>query len=528
MRSSHRTVLFGFAAMIAIIDFMTAQTLPRKASEPAPLGNKERERRRQALDRELNRPFENWLNEDVAYIITDEERQAFKRLQNAEEREKFVELFWGRRDPTPDTQENETREEHYRRIAYANEHYASGIPGWKTDRGRMYIMHGPPDEIESHPSGAAYQRLAEQGGGETRAFPFETWRYRHIPGVGDDVIQEFVDRTMTGEYRFTIDSTEKDALRNLQPSLPNPEDRISRQSARDNPFERLKLAADIHKPRFRFPDLERVSTDIAIRYNLLPFELRTDFLRITGETVMSAITLKLRLQDLTFQNEQGVQRGLVNIFGRVISMTGQTVSTFEEVVQVDIPADQFSKYLNQSRVYWQALPLRSGRYRLKLVLKDVHGGNFGTQDVLLSVPRYDDETLSVSSLILADEIEKMAGRQIGKGQFVLGTSKVRPSVSRRFVRDQRLGVYLQVYNLTLDANQKPSAIIEYSILRDERPVLRVTEGSEKIEGAAHQMTIARMLPLAELDSGKYTLQVKITDRLRKRSIAPSATFTVHD
>jgi GWxTD domain-containing protein len=100
-----------------------------------------------------SRALRKWIDEDVSYIISNEERTAWKRLATDEERESFIESFWLRRDPTPDTLDNEFKDDHYERIAYANEHFASGIPGWKTDRGRIYIMYGKPDEIESHPSG---------------------------------------------------------------------------------------------------------------------------------------------------------------------------------------------------------------------------------------------------------------------------------------------------------------------------------------------------------------------------------------
>jgi GWxTD domain-containing protein len=142
----------------------------------------------------LDGPYRNWLNEDVAYIITDEERKAFKTLPTDAEREHFIEQFWTRRDPTPGTVENEMKEEHYRRIAYTNDHFASFVPGWKTDRGRVYIVYGPPDEIESHPNGSA-----------TQSFPYEQWLYRHIDGVGSNVIVEFDDPNRTGEYRMTMD-----------------------------------------------------------------------------------------------------------------------------------------------------------------------------------------------------------------------------------------------------------------------------------------------------------------------------------
>ena len=160
----------------------------------------------QRTNREAS-PYLNWLNEDAIYIITDEERAAFKRLATDEEREKFIEQFWLRRDPTPGTVGNEFKEERYRRIAYANERFASSIPGWKTDRGRIYIMYGPPAEIESHPSGGTYNRGLYESGGTTVTFPFERWRYPHVDGIGDQVTVMFVDQTGTGDYRIAPEPT---------------------------------------------------------------------------------------------------------------------------------------------------------------------------------------------------------------------------------------------------------------------------------------------------------------------------------
>ena len=184
-----------------------ADPLKRKPNE------KQKKAQKRALNIELSKTYKKWLNEDVVWIITDEERAAFKQLSNDEERDNFIEAFWQRRDPTPDTEENEYKEEHYRRIAYANEHFAAGIPGWKTDRGRIYIMYGPADEIDSHPSGGSYERPMEEGGGETSTFPFEDWRYRYLEGIGQEVIIEFVDTCMCGDYHMTIDRSEKDALK---------------------------------------------------------------------------------------------------------------------------------------------------------------------------------------------------------------------------------------------------------------------------------------------------------------------------
>src|ERR671931_2274221 len=161
---------------------------------------------------EKSNMFKKWINEDVAYIITPDEKKAWNKLQTDEEREQFIEAFWRRRDPDPDTDVNEYLEEYYERIAYANEHFASGIPGWKTDRGRIYIMYGKPDELESHPAGGSYEREPYEGGGQTSTYPFERWFYRYIEGVGSGIEIEFVDPTGSGEYRIARSPDEKDAL----------------------------------------------------------------------------------------------------------------------------------------------------------------------------------------------------------------------------------------------------------------------------------------------------------------------------
>src|SRR6185437_10641155 len=208
------SVVLGVAAATLIVPLILGQSSSSDSDTTVskPLSKKEQKRREKQLRKELEGPWKKWLNEDVTYIITDEERQAFKHLQTDEEREQFVENFWKRRDPTPDTEENEYKEEIYRRIAYANDHYASGIPGWKTDRGMIYIKYGAPDEVDSHASGGSYERPMEEGGGETSTYPFEDWRYRYLEGVGTNVIIEFVDTTMSGEYKISLDPEEKDAL----------------------------------------------------------------------------------------------------------------------------------------------------------------------------------------------------------------------------------------------------------------------------------------------------------------------------
>jgi len=533
-----------------------AQERRRPAGAPnrdvaRPLTEKERRQREERLRRELETPYRKWLNEDVAYIITDEERAAFKRLSTDEEREQFIEQFWLRRDPTPDTAENEYKEEHYRRIAYANERFASGIPGWKTDRGRIYITFGPPDEIESHPSGGSYERPIEEGGGTTSTYPFEKWRYRWIEGIGTDVIIEFVDPTMTGEYRMTMDPSEKDALLYVpnagltlyeQMGLTSKADRFNRTDgtrlgvgdmplpARMNQFERLEQYAKLQKPpAIKFKDLE-AAVSSRITYNLLPIKVRADFIRITDSTVLTPITIQLDNKDLQFENKDGLARATVNIYARITSMSRRVVNVFEDVVTVESPPEMLEASVKRSSVYQKTVPLAPGLYRLNVVVKDVVGGNMNNYEMALRVPFYEEEKLASSSLILADLIEKVPTRSIGSGQFVLGASKVRPRVTESFRREERMGIYVQFYNFKPDEKtQKPNGVIEYEIIRNgsNEKIFQFSEDVTEIEGAsAQQVTIEKLLPLKNLEPGQYTLRLKVTDRNAQQALTQSAVFTV--
>jgi GWxTD domain-containing protein len=530
----------------------------KKAEAPAqretvarPMSERERRRREERLRKELESPYRKWLNEDVTYIITDEERQAWKRLSTDEEREQFIEQFWLRRDPTPDTAENEFKEEHYRRIAYANERFASGIPGWKTDRGRIYITFGPADEVESHPSGGSYERPMEEGGGTTSTYPFEKWRYRWIEGIGTDIIIEFVDPTMTGEYRMTMDPSEKDALMMVpgagltlmeQMGLADKADRFNRTDGtrlgtgdqplpmRMNQFERLEQFAKLQKPpAIKFKDLEAMVTS-TIKFNLLPMKARADFIRMTNSTILTNITLQFDKKDLQFQQKEGVAKAIVNIYGRITSMSRRVVNVFEDVVTVESPAELLQQAAKGASIYQKSVPLAPGTYRLNVVSKDVVGGNMNNYEMALHVPRYDESKLGSSSLILADLIEKVPTRSIGAGQFVIGTSKVRPRLTDSFRSDEKMGIYLQVYNFTPDEKtQKPNGTIEYEVVRNgsNEKIFEFSEDVVNVEGAsAQQVTIEKVLPLKTMHPGSYTLRVKVTDRNSNQVLNQATTFTV--
>jgi GWxTD domain-containing protein len=521
------------------------------------LSDKQKKENAKRFKNEISKTYKKWLDEDVIYIITPEERQAFMQLSNDEERDNFIEAFWQRRDPTPDTPENEYKEEHYQRIAYSNEHFAAGVPGWKTDRGRIYITYGKPDEIDSHPSGGQYERPIDEGGGETSTYPFEDWRYRYLEGIGQEVIIEFVDTCMCGEYHMTLDRSEKDALLMVpnagltmyeQLGLASKNDRFSQgglerlgvgptgqTDLQSKEFERLEQFAKLQQPpKVKFADLEEVVSH-KISVNLMPFDVRADFVKVTSDTVLVPVTIQLKNRDITFVNKDGVERGTVNIFGRITTLTGHIAQTFEDTVQADIPAELLPKTAENSQVYWKAVPLRPGRYRFDVVVKDVNGDRVGTWSRGVIVPDFGDEKLGNSSLIVADVMEPVAVKNVGTGDFVIGTNKVRPRVPSAdgkpvmFHRNQKVNFWMQVYNLSVDdKTHKASATFEYDIIdaATNKPVVHTVESTEKMGNVGDQVTLEKTLSAASLNPGIYRIEIKVNDNISKQMVDPTATFAV--
>jgi GWxTD domain-containing protein len=523
-----------------------------------PIDAKKKRQQQKDFSKEIKGPYKKWLDEDVVWIITDEERAAFKQLSNDEERDNFIEAFWQRRDPTPDTEENEYKEEHYQRIAYANEHFAAGIPGWKTDRGRIYIIYGKPDEIESHPSGGTYERPMDEGGGETSTFPFEDWRYRYIEGIGQEVIIEFVDTCMCGEYHMTIDRSEKDALLYTpnagltlweQMGMASKTQRfqgggLERLGAgpesamvASKEFDRLEQYAKLQAaPPVKFKDLEE-AVNSKIILNPMPFDVRSDFVKVTSDTVLVPITIQMKNRDITFANKDGIQRGTVNIFARLSTLTGKVVQTFEDTVQVDVPAELLPRTAENASVYWKALPLRPGRYKLNIAVKDVNGDRKGVWSRSIIVPDFSDDKLSTSTLIVADQMEPVPTKAIGTGSFVIGTMKVRPRVPPadgkpalfKRDKDQKLNFWMQVYNLGVDEKtHKPSATFEYDItnVATNKQIVQKVESTDTMGNVGEQVTLQKSIAAANLQPGTYKIEIKVNDNISKQTIDPSAVFAV--
>lgn len=495
---------------------------------------------------ELKNVYKKWLDNDVAYIITSEEKKAFKALATDEERENFIENFWRRRDPNPDTEENEYREEYYERIAYANEHFTSGIPGWKTDRGRVYIAHGKPDSIESHPSGGSYDRPSYEGGGSTTTYPFEIWFYRHLDNIGDGLEIEFVDPTGTGEYRLARDASEKDALKYVPGAglttaeslgLADKADRITGAGnsnrygrEQDSPFRRLEIQSGLMRPpSVKFGDLQSMAggdSGSILDKDPVDFDLRVDFFRQSDDRVITAFTVQASNKELQFEEVGGLKQATMNIFGRITAVSGKRSGIFEDSVTATATTEELTDARDRKSVYQRAIALTPGTYKVDVVVRDVGTGNRGIRNLGFVVPKYDEKKLSTSSLIMASKLRVTNERDIGQ-QFVIGNAKVIPNLAGVYRQGQEVGLYMQVYNAGIDQTTlRPAVDVDYVLSRDGKELLRQKEDWSGLSDSGQRLTLARLLPTAGLTLGDYELKVLVKDRVGGQVIENKGKFTI--
>lgn len=522
-------LIFGVSATLAQVD---PTTKPRKTKV------------------EIAKIYSNWLKKDVRYIITEEEKKAFKALKTDEERENFIENFWRRRDPNPDTEENEYREEYYERIAYANERYTSGKPGWMTDRGRIYITWGKPDGVESYPMGGSYNRPAHEGGGSTTTYPFEIWFYRHLEGIGSGIEVEFVDPTGSGEYRIARNPNEKDALLHVPGAglttseslgLSSKADRITGINTnqrytreQDAPFRRLQILTDLQRPpKVKYADLEVALTNSPVidTANPLDFDLRVDFFRQSDKNALTTFTLQTDSKELTFRDEGGIQTARMNIFGRITAITNKRAGIFEDAVLTHATSEGLAAAKKRKLIYQTAVILKPGAtYKVNVAVRDVATGKIGTKHLGFTVPKFDAGKLWTSTLILASELRATTDADIG-GRFVIGNTKVIPNLSGVYKRGQKVGLYLQVYNAKIDQTTlRPGVDVKYTLVKDGKVVLEQKEDWSGLSDSGQRLTLARLLPTDGFPLGDYQVKIKIVDSVGKESriLKPTAKFTIKE
>ena len=488
---------------------------------------------------EPDKAFIDWLK-DVGPIISKEEEDAWKKLGTNEERERFIETFWRLRDPDPDTEENEYREGYYERIAYVNEHFSSGIPGYKTDRGRVYLKYGKPDGVDSHPSGGSYQRDPSEGGGSTSTYPFERWFYRNIPGrSGADI--EFVDPTGTGEYRLARNPFEKDALLNVPGAAPptggiSQADLVAAANGIGNPFSFRESESP-----FSWQELQRIidappampkndpfgggltSTPV-FEDNPLNFEAAFGFFKLDDNRVVTTITVQTENTELSFHDSGGVQVASANIVGRIVNVAGRRVNFFEDVVTTTATPAELIDARSRKSAYQKTIVLLPGHYKADLIVRDTKTGAGGVRHLGFTVPKFGSG-LAISSMILCSVLQK--SDDPSSRQFMIGDQKVIPNISARFRRGAPVGLYLQIYNAGTDQTTlRPSVDVEYRLLKDDKEIEKQREDWRNTKMTGERLDVSRLVDSRNLTPGRYAIEVRVKDQVSGQSLVQKESLTV--
>ncbi|MCH8818886.1 MAG: GWxTD domain-containing protein [Acidobacteria bacterium] len=494
--------------------------------------------------------FKKWLYQDVIYTITEEEKSVFKKLQTPAYQNRFIEQFWTRRDPSPQDSYNEFKEEHYRRIQYSNDRFASGIPGWKTDRGMIYIKYGEPDRIEAHPSGGHYQRPSWEGGGSNSTYPFEIWEYRYLEGVGQDVEIEFVDPTLTGEYRITTNPWDKDALL-LMPGggmtdaealgMANRVDRIVPKTspmpwtnplligygrAKDQPFEKLALFTNLQRPpSIDFADFKRPEVLTNIRYELLPFEVGFDYFAVNENTYLVPISVVVPHKYLDYVKEGDVSRAVVDLYGQISTISGRVISVFEETISTQTDPEHAIENAQQKSLYQKSVQLAPGRYKLDVILHDANSEKVGTKSVGIILPKVSKDELTLSSMVLADRID-LVEEAIQASPY--GPAKVFPNVARVFETDQTLLLFYQLSNFQIDPSTRSGFLVSMAEIVSD--TVKISGEQLKIDNTnaenLDRLHLIHSFDLAGLEPGRYQLHLQIEDQISQQQVERTIPFQI--
>jgi len=524
-----------FILIFAVVLSLGTPVLAQKKSTTQDPQDKPRKVRQEPDD-----AFKKWL-EDVGPIITSQEFKAWKDLDNNAERERFIEEFWDRRNPDRDSTENQYREAYYERIAYVNEHFSSGIPGYRTDRGRVYLKYGKPDEVESHPAGGAYTREPSEGGGSTSTYPFERWFYRNIPGRTGASI-EFVDPTSTGEYRLARNPFEKDALLMVPGAGPttagiNQADLGAAAhgignpfslSEQDSPFSWQELIGIINSP-LPAPKYDPFGGGITntpkIEDNPLGFETSFGFFMLDDNRVITTITVQTDNAELSFNNSGGVQVAGLNITGRIVNVAGRRVNFFEDAVSTTATTEELIEARKRKSAYQKTVVLAPGHYKADLMVRDMRSGATGIRNVGFTVPKFGSE-LAISSMVLCSVLQQVTN-ETQTHQFVIGDQKVIPNIAGVFHRGAPVGLYLQIYNAGTDQTTlRPALEVEYVLLKDGREIERQVEDWRGVKTAGERLTLSRMIDSHVLTPGVYAFEVRVHDRVTGQALTQKEKLTI--
>jgi len=477
-----------------------------------------------------------WLEEIASYTITKSERDVFESLTASEDRVRFIDAFWRRRDPTPETPENEYRIEHYRRLAYVNRFFGAGRPGWRTDRGRIYILLGPPDVIDSDPMGR-----------QMHQYPTEVWIYRRPahPQLPPNMEIAFVDTRLTGEYELTFNLLkDADATRQMEALLgENYHEATTLQEMRAWNFGRtgtvhygdgmlpelerldeLALMSQIPELQLR-PLREEVTARVSFATGSLSVEREVDRYRGSDGALALAVTLRLPYKDFSYAEEPSRYESRLDLLARLVGPGGESVDEVSRQEVVAVPREQFEATRAGSLIYQLFLQAPPGSYELQLAVRDNGTNSIRTTGEQVMLPDLGGE-LVLSSVVLADRVDKLeVPVPRGREPFSHGEYRVLPNVERLFPAGGTLHLYFEVYNLAPGEEAVTSLAIDYLFRREGR-LFRKVPTTYPYPTDRRDRSVVSAIPLKDFEPGRYSLTVQVTDRIASRTASADIPFEV--
>jgi GWxTD domain-containing protein len=456
---------------------------------------------------ELDSPGPEWRHGPVWYILSDEEDRAYKRLATHEERRAFVEAFWARRDPTPWSLHNELREEFWRRVEESNRLFAETIkPGWKTERGKLFILFGPPKDFH----------MFEQFRGKRRDFRFR-YETRDMPPEVIEVMQSTLSPPFSpiGALRDTV-------LR--PPQSPLFEEFLTRL------MEQGLRGGDLAK-MMRLPvtddHLDEIITTSEF-YNSLPVNAVYDFYGSSGGTTFCTLTLSVPERRLPLEPPEAGGEGAIVIYAKMVHEQDPDQSySFTNRLQATT-SDDISKLFDDGQMVFQAKgDLRPGRYRFYFGMEVTPAGLVSFFRDTVNVPVLEGEGLTLSSVTLLSRLERSpAGYDDRKIPFILGPHKVVPRATRAYRNGQTLSVYYEVYQAKPHPKTgRPSLDIEYQFyVQDQGRMVRI--GNPFFLRDAGDAVQRWSFPLSRWPAAEYRLDVKVTDKVKGASATREAFFFI--
>lgn len=489
--------------------------------------------------KDLPERYRKWLEEEVVYIITQKEKDVFLMLETDRERELFIEAFWKQRDPTPNTTENESKEEHYRRISYSNQWFGkeSPGPGWRTDMGRIYITLGEPRTIEK------FENLTE-------VYPTIIWFYEGLAeyGLPNAFNVVFFKRSGIGEYElyspikfgpqhllihYTGDATNYlsafNELNNIEPSIasislslipgelthvPSPSmasEILISQMIPSVPHEKVKDA--YAEKLLKYKDI--IEVDYSANYISNDSLIRV----IRDQSGLFFVHYLIEPQRLSLEQVGNRYYTKLEVNGKISDGKGNLIFQYDRIVPIEFNKDQIDNIKAKLFSFQDMIPLIEGNYKFDLLLKNSISKEFTSEETDLTVPAAD--SLQMSPLTLANKLVKDS-KYIGKNKpFLINNIQLVPSPRNDFCKEDILYLFFQIHGLKDDIQE--NGILEYSILREGKTVRSSTK---KLREYPDKINFLEEFSLEDLPAAYYTAKVSLFDGNRKEILVERSNFYI--